>query len=72
MPRQSEKQLAKQDPPGLIQRDTLYRLDECARRAGWGDHAIREARRRGLKIHRSGKRNYVLGDDVIALVTRGG
>ena len=57
-------------PPGTINVDTLYRLDEAAARLGWGDHALRAARRRGLKIHRSGNRNYVLGSDLLAFITK--
>ena len=58
--------------PGTILPDALYRLDEAAARAGWGSHALRAARRRGLKIHRCGKRGYVAGADLIALITKGG
>jgi hypothetical protein len=58
--------------PGAIVPDALYRLDEAAARAGWGSHALRAARRRGLKIHRCGKRGYVAGADLIALITKGG
>jgi hypothetical protein len=56
--------------PGTIQPDTLYRFDEAAARLGWGEQALRAARRRGLKIHRSGKRNYVLGSDLLAFITK--
>jgi hypothetical protein len=58
-------------PSGTINVDSLYRLDEAAARLGWGDHALRAARRRGLKIHRSGKRNYVLGSDLLVFITKG-
>ena len=58
--------------PGTIQPDTLYRFDEAAARLGWGEHALRAARRRGLKVHRSGKRNFILGSDLLAFITRGG
>lgn len=57
--------------PGTIRSDELYRFDEAAARLGWGDQALRAARRRGLKVHRSGKRNYVLGRDLLAFITRG-
>ncbi len=56
--------------PGTIRPDELYRFDEAAARLGWGDAALRAARRRGLKIHRAGKRNYVLGSDLLAFITR--
>jgi hypothetical protein len=58
--------------PGAILPDALYRLDEAAARMGWGGHALRQARRRGLKIHRCGKRGYVAGADLLAFVTKGG
>lgn len=58
--------------PGAIVSDALYRLDEAAARLGWGGHALRAARRRGLKIHRCGKRGYVAGRDLLAFITKGG
>jgi hypothetical protein len=58
--------------PGAIFPDALYRLDEACLRAGWGGHALRQARRRGLKIHRCGKRGYVAGADLLAFITKGG
>ena len=57
--------------PGAILSDALYRLDEAAARLGWGGHALRAARRRGLKIHRSGKRGYVTGRDLLSFITKG-
>ena len=58
--------------PGAILSDALYRLDEAAARLGWGGHALRAARRRGLKVHRCGKRGYVAGRDLLDFITRGG
>ena len=58
--------------PGAILSDALYRLDEAAARMGWGAHAMRAARRRGLKIHRCGKRAYISGADLLAFITKGG
>jgi hypothetical protein len=55
---------------GAIDPAALYRLDEVKSRMGWRDAAFRAAGRAGLKIHRSGKRRYVLGSDLIAFVTR--
>ena len=48
------------------------RLDEAAARVGGGSLALRAARRRGLKVHRFGKRGFVAGADLIALITKGG
>jgi len=53
--------------PGAIAPECRYRLG-----LGWGGHALRAARRRGLKIHRSGKRGYVTGADLLAFITKGG
>jgi hypothetical protein len=58
--------------PGAIVSDALYRLDEAAARLGWGGHALRAARRRGLKIHRCGKRGYVAGRELLDFITKGG
>ena len=55
---------------GAIIPDAIYRLDEVKARMGWRDAAFRAAVRAGLKTHRSGKRLYVLGSDLIAFVTR--
>lgn len=56
--------------PGSIDPDVVYRADEAKARMGWRDAAFRAAVRAGLKTHRSGKRLYVLGADLIAFVTR--
>jgi hypothetical protein len=56
--------------PGEVHPDVLYRADELKGRMGWSDAALRAARRRGLVVRREGKRAYVLGEDVIAYITR--
>jgi hypothetical protein len=56
--------------PGVISSDVVYRLDEAKARMGWRDAAFRAAVRAGLKVHRVGKRLYVLGADLIAYVTK--
>ena len=56
--------------PGAIVPDAIYRLDEVKARMGWRDAAFRAAVRAGLTTHRSGKRLYVLGSDLIAYVTK--
>ncbi len=57
-------------PSGEITPEALYRLDELRARMGWRDAAFRAAVRAGLKVHRSGKRVYVLGSDLVAFVTK--
>lgn len=66
------RHLPSQEPRavGAIVPDAIYRLDEVKARMGWRDAAFRAAVRAGLKTHRSGKRLYVLGADLIAFVTR--
>jgi len=61
---------AKVTSGGTVVPDAIYRLDEVKARMGWRDAAFRAAVRAGLKTHRSGKRLYVLGADLIAFVTR--
>lgn len=56
--------------PGTIDPTTLYRLEELKGRMGWRDAAFRAAVRAGLTIHRSGKRVFVVGADVIRFITR--
>ena len=55
---------------GTIDPAALYRLDELKRRVGWRDAAFRAAVRAGLTIHRSGKRVFIVGADLIAFITR--
>jgi hypothetical protein len=58
--------------PGPIFSDALYRAEELKARMGWKDAAFRAACRKGLKIHRCGKRVYVTGADVLAFVRQQG
>jgi hypothetical protein len=44
----------------------LYRLDEAKARLGWGAAAMRQARRRGLRVRYAGRNAYLLGRDIIA------
>ena len=64
------QQPIRQRLPGEVHPDVLYRADELKGRMGWSDAALRAARRRGLVVRREGKRAYVLGEDVIAYITR--
>ncbi len=61
-----------QSIPGTIFADALYRSDELKARMGWKDAAFRAACRKGLKIHRLGKRVYVTGADVLSFVRQQG
>jgi hypothetical protein len=66
--RVTERHLSSDD--GAIDPAVLYRLDELKRRVGWRDAAFRAAVRAGLTIHRSGKRVFIVGSDLIAFITR--
>ena len=61
-----------QSIPGSIRPDAIYRADEAKARMGWKDAAFRAACRRGLKVHRVGKRAYVTGADLAEFITKGG
>jgi hypothetical protein len=56
------------DSPGHVTADAVYTLDEIQRRLQLGQHALRMARRAGLKVRRIGRRGYVLGRDVLEFV----
>ena len=51
--------------PGFVDRDAIYTFAEFKWRLGMSDAALRAARRRGLKVLRSGKRAYVCGQDFL-------
>lgn len=55
--------------PGAISPGDVYRADEAKARAGWRDAAFRAACRRGLKVHRCGKRTYVTGAALVEFIT---
>lgn len=46
----------------------LLTLPELRRRTGWGQFALRQARKRGLRIVRSGNSRYCFSDDFIKFV----
>jgi len=51
-----------------IHPDVMYRHDEVSQRMGWMPTAWRSARRSGLRVHRYGRRVYVIGKDLITFV----
>lgn len=53
---------------GIVHPEVLYALTELQRRTGWSAHAMRTARRRGLRVLRSAGRAYVRGADFIAYI----
>jgi hypothetical protein len=53
-------------PGGSIQAGEVMTLAELKRRLGLGEHAIRQARRAGLRLIAFGRGKFVLGADVLA------
>jgi len=57
---------------GVIVGDAVYRLDVLREELKLGDHAMRQARRAGLRVRRIGRRGYVLGKDILAFIEASG
>jgi hypothetical protein len=57
-------------PPGLVEPGILYRMDELCLRLGWSRKSWDAAKRRGLRVLRSGKRVYVKGSDALAFIEK--
>jgi hypothetical protein len=51
--------------PSVIDPSVMYPLAEAMRVTGWGVHAFRQARRKGLTVLYQSKRAYVMGDELI-------
>lgn len=56
--------------PRSIPANTVMTLREAARRLGWKTHAVRQAKKAGLRVIRFGRQDYVLGNDVIGFFQR--
>ena len=52
-------------PLEAIRSDELLPIEVAQQRLGLGLWAVRQARRKGLKVRRIGRRSYVLGSDLI-------
>jgi hypothetical protein len=50
---------------GYVAANEMYTLGEIKQRLGLGAHALRTARRRGLRILHIGRSDFVLGKDLI-------
>lgn len=57
--------MPRSDALGEIRPDILYRYDRIKEAAGLGDHAMRQAKRRGLKIIALHGRQFIFGRDFI-------
>jgi len=53
------------EPAGEVRADGIYTLVEIEKRLGLGRAALRTARRRGLKVRRAGRRDLILGRDLL-------
>jgi len=53
-----------------IENGVTYPLTEFQRRTGLGRHALRQARRQGLRVCRMGGRCYVRGEDFNAFLAQ--
>ena len=72
MPAHTTKKAPKSGQPGAaIEPHVLYPLPEFMRRTGWGRHAVRAAKKKGLTVRYAANRGYVHGDDFIAYVLAG-
>ena len=52
--------------------DHMYPLSVAKDHLGWGWGALKHARGKGLKTHRFGSRVYVVGAELIRIVTKCG
>ena len=55
---------------GVICDGELYTLSEFRRRMDWQEHALRQARKAGLRVIPFGRAKYVLGSDALAFFER--
>ncbi len=55
-------------PTGRIAGDEVVTLDFLKNEMGMGQAALREARRKGLKIRYVGKRGFCIGSDLIDFI----
>ncbi len=53
---------------GHISADCLYTLAEIKIRLGLGTHALRMARRKGLRVLRVGRCGFVAGEDLMQFI----
>ena len=52
--------------------DRLYPIQTAMDHLGWGWTTLKQARAKGLKTHRFGSRVYVLGSELIRIITKFG
>jgi hypothetical protein len=57
---------------GPIEAHVCYPWPVLIERMGWTRHSARAARRAGLLVRKVGKRQFVLGSDVLAFIEQAG
>ena len=57
---------------GTIEGHVLYALPEFLRRVGWSRHALREARKRGLRVRYAARNGFILGRDFLEYLDQHG
>jgi hypothetical protein len=56
--------------PGTVEPGVLYQIEEFKRRTGFGSHAMRSARRNGLRVRYLGGRAFVYADDFFTYIDK--
>jgi hypothetical protein len=64
----SKSVVVRPEVPGQVSENEVYTLEELQQRLKLGQHALRMARRAGLKVRRIGRRGYVLGRDIMQFI----
>jgi hypothetical protein len=59
-------------PPAVIESGAVYGIAEFRARTGWGRHAVRAAKRRGLPVRYECGRAYIVGSDFLNYIAARG
>ena len=54
----------------MIERGTVYTLEEFRHRTKLGEWALRQMKKKGFLVHGAGGRKFVVGDDFIDFLQR--
>lgn len=57
---------------GEIRPEVLYHSEKAMRILGWGRHAWRVAKQKGMKVRHVGNRCYVRGEEIIKYIEEHG
>ena len=61
---------ASEEGLGPVQADCIYPMKLFKQLTGLQDYSIRQVRRRGMRVLKCGKHNFVLGSDFIEFLVR--